>query len=215
MQRKVVILISLVLAGIFFSSKVSARDNVSLSLKLFPVISFGFGHAQAQVIPNTDDQFFDDNGLSLGIGIGIEKPLAQPLALTARLDLFNSFNFSSFIGSATASWGGLVSAGVIIGNARRPGQVFLSASLGFGFAALSDEPKDEDGSLICFLCSGREGGVSSGVAGRLAIGYALRDGSRAEIVWMRVGGDGDDDVYTNDEEAFIDAIQLQATAFLD
>lgn len=203
--------IFLALFCLSISSGSFAQSSVFGPVDSYSVVSVGFGHANAEVIPNPDNLYFDDNGLSLGFGLGAEKPLTNALALTARLDLFNSFDFSTLISDADSSWGGMLTAGVVLGNVSRPGQVYLSATAGFGFAVLSDQGRDEEGNSICILCSGREGGSSAGLSSRLAIGFTARN-SRIELVWLRAGGNGNNGDYPNDEDAFLDAIQVQVSS---
>lgn len=204
--------LSLLVGAAFSGASTAGDDQAAMLAGNQPVISFGLGQSIATVSPNTNDQYYDGRGLGIGVGISAERGVSGPFALAARVDMFNSIALSTIASSADASWGLMATAGFILGNRHQPGQLYLSASIGGGVAVLSDQGLDHEGNSVCTLCTGKEGGASAGLAGRLAVGIVIESGQRVELVMMRAGGDGNDDVYSNGEDAFLQTIMLQISS---
>jgi len=168
----------------------------------------GIGYAKAIVVPNTDNKFNDGRKLSLGLGLSTEYTLAQYFALTARADLYFSAGYTIVAGVDT-SISTSATAGFIIGNLRQSEQFYLTATVGLGAAVIGDRGLDDEGEQDCLLCTTKEGGTSAGLATRLAIGRTGKFVERVELVYMRAGGNGNNNSYTNDEEAFVDSFLIQ------
>ncbi|MBX2881667.1 MAG: hypothetical protein KTR32_17100 [Granulosicoccus sp.] len=195
-----------ILVGLCFSTYVLADQSEGRARDSDVVVSVGIGQGDASVSPNSDDIYFEDNGLSFGLGLGLEKDLTSGFSLIGRLDLYNSVDFSSAISSASSSYGIMLTAGFGLGNMHRPGQVYLTATTGFGAVSLSDQGLDDNGSSVCFICTGREGISGANRAARVAVGLVRSNTVRIELVWMRAGGSANG---SRDEDVFLDAFQLQ------
>jgi len=175
------------------------------------LFSFGIGQGDAIVEPNTDGEFYDGDGLALSLGLAREWALTESFALQARADLVFSFTASITAGFGT-SFGGLASVGFVVGDTLQPGGIYLSASIGPGFATLTDQGLDENGEQDCLFCRTQKGGSAGGLSGRLAIGRKSSSGTRAELVLTRTGGNGNNNDYPNGEDAYLQTIMLQFTA---
>lgn len=107
----------------------------------------------------------------------------------------------------------MLTVGAVIGNVRRPGQWFASASVGFGAAQLGEQDRVDNTDDDCTQCPRpREAGHSTGLASRLAVGFSGPDNMRIELAWLRVKGDGEDAVYTANEQVVLESIQIQFTS---
>jgi hypothetical protein len=192
---------------------VHGREQATKSHQSYTVLTSGLGLASASVRPNPDNLFYEGRGLSLGLGLGTEQPLSASFALTARLELFNSFGFPALVDGAEWSRAGMLTVGVIIGNVRRPGQWFASASVGYGAAQLREQDRIDKIDDDCVQCRRpREAGYSAGLASRLAVGLSGPDNMRIELAWLRVDGDGEDAVYPATAQVVLESIQVQFTS---
>lgn len=178
------------------------------------VVGLGIGAASAEVIPNDNNVYIDENGLSLGVRIAAEKRLLKFASLQGGLDVFNSINGSTF-SNAKASWASLLTAGITLGDITQHNQFYISAAYGFGFAILSDQGVDANGDDICIFCSNREGGASAGAASRLTVGFTGSRRYRMELSWLRVGGNGNNSDFPDGEEAFMDSVLFSIVATAD
>lgn len=77
---------------------------------------------------------------------------------------------------------------------------------------ITDRGLGDEGRQDCFLCSTEKGGSSGGLSGRIAIGRMTTSGTRFELVFMRAGGDGNDNDFTNGEDAYLQTVMLQFSA---
>ncbi len=111
------------------------------------IVGLGIGAASAEVIPNENNVFIDENGLSLGVRIAAEKSLLNYVSLQGGLDAFNAVNGST-LSNATASWAAMLTGGITLGDITQRNQFYISASYGVGFAILSDQGIDDDGNDI-------------------------------------------------------------------
>lgn len=196
----------------------SPSDNSSLSIgdhhfnRRKNVFSIGIGSANAIVSPNPDDEYNDGGKLNLGLGLSTEYALTPYFALTARADFFISFGYRLF--SVDTSVNSAATAGFTLGKIHQPGQIYLTATAGPGFVVIGDLGLDEEGEQDCLLCTPRQGGASAGLATRLAIGRTGQLGRRIELVYMRNGGNGNNNDFPNNEEAFIESVLLQISSYI-
>lgn len=175
------------------------------------VLGAGLGYANAFVLPNSDNQYNDGKKLNLSLGLSTEYTLTPYFALTARADMSISLGYRLLSGVDT-SVDAAATAGIMIGKIRQPGQIYLSVTAGPGFAHIGDRGLDEDGEQDCLLCTTKKGGSSAGLTTRLAIGRTGKFGGRFELVYIRNGGNGNNNDYSNNEEAFIETVLIQVSS---
>lgn len=152
--------------------------------------TLGPGIVDVGISSNTDNEFNNDDGIGMMLHVYREHRFNRQFALFGGLGGLMSLDID-ILSSSSVSLAAFADIGVTIGSHHEPGGVYFSLSGGAALINIGDQSVEECTGLILF-CDDKKGGNASGEVYRLAIGRVSRLGTRFQLSYTRVNGEGSD-----------------------